>query len=216
MDYGQEQKISVCLLMLSPLSPHVFVSHRDLTLFFIVLLVLTSSLVYYGVYNEGGASASKTPADPGKDWVSRVDLALVPPPLSVTSLKRFISAKEGMTGSSELFTNGNVMSPVIDDNILTEDGKWPGSTPDDHVMFKFTTRLPLPTFSEGSPYMILTSAGKALTYLPGYAPGRDLYLFNLSAYPRTARYPFIVRIISDYLIHHLILVGSIVFHQDPK
>jgi hypothetical protein len=139
-----------------------------------------SSLVYYGVYNEGGASASKAPVDPEEVWVSRVDLSLVPPPLSVTSLERFIYEKEGITGSSQLFTNGDVMTPVIDDHILTEDGKWPGSTPDNHVMFKFTTQLPLPTFSEGSRYMILNSSGKAMTLWPW----SNLYLCNIVAHPQ--------------------------------
>ena len=216
-DWGQEQKIAVSLLMLSPLSPHVFVSRRHLTLFFILLLVLISSLVYYGVYNEGGASPSKVPVDPEEDWVSRVDLVLVPPPLSVTSLKRFISAKEGVTGSSELFTNGDVMTPVIDDHISTEDGKWPGSTPDNHVMFKFTAQLPLPMFNEGSHYKILNSTGKALEFWTGYDEGRDLYLFDTAVlahnpYPKAIS----VRITSGYLVTYLISVGCIVFPQDPK
>ena len=182
-------------------------------LFFILLLVLISCLVYYGVYNEGGASASKAPVDPEEDWVSRVDLALVPPPLSVASLKRFISAKEAITGSSQLFTTGDIMTPVIDDHILTDDGKWPGSTPDDHVMFKFTTQLPLPTFSEGSHYMIVNSSGRALDLLSGANPGRDLYLFcsSTSAYSTLC-----VRITSRYLVNYLILVGCIVFSQDPE
>ena len=172
--------------------------------------------MYYGVYNEGGASTSKTPVDPEEDWVSRVDLALVPPPLSVTSLKQFISAKEGITGSSELFTNGDVMSPVIDDHVLTEDGKWPGSTSDNHVMFKFTTQLPLPTFSEGSHYMILSSTGKALELWPGWALG-ELYLFNMVVLPQNP-YPNAnsVRIASGYLVNYLISLGGIVFPQDPK
>jgi len=179
--------------------------------------MLISSLVYYGVYNEGGASASKAPVDPEEVWVSRVDLSLVPPPLSVTSLKRFISEKEGIAGSSQLFTNGDVMTPVIDDHILTEDGKWPGSTPDDPVMFKFTTQVPLPAFSEGSHYMILNSTGKALTLLSGYAPGRDLYLFDLPAYSQPMyRDAMFVRITSGYLVNYSISVGYIVFDQDRK
>ena len=175
--------------------------------------MLISSPVYYGVYNEGGASPSKVSVDPVDDWVSRVDLALVPPPLSVTSLKRFISAKEGITGSSQLFTNGDVMTPVIDDHILTEDGKWPGSTLDNHVMFKFTTQLPLPTFSEGSHYMIVNSSGQALALHSGEVPGRDLYLFcsSTTAYSRLC-----VRITSRYLVNYLILVGCIVFSEDPE
>ena len=173
--------------------------------------MLISPLVYYGVYNEGGASASKAPVHPEEDWVSRVDLALVPPPLSVTSLKRFISAKEGITGSSELFTNGDVMTPVIDDHILTEDGKWPGSTLDDHVMFKFTTQLPLPTFSEGSRYMFFNSAGKVFT-LQSLWPGRELYLFDLATFPGIDHHPaFHVCITSGYLVHYLISVVCIVF-----
>ena len=148
--------------------------------------MLISFLVYYGVYKEGGASASKAPVDPEEDWVSRVDLALVPPPLSVTSLKRVISLKEGITSLSQLFTNGDVLTPVINDHILTENGKWPGSTPDDHIMFKFKTQLPLqtalPTFSEGTHYMILNSAGKALA-LQSCRPDRDIYVLDLPAHP---------------------------------
>ena len=219
MDYAQEQNICVSLLILNPLQPHVFVSHRNLALFVILLLMLISSLVYYGVYNENGASASKAPVDPDKVWVSRVDLFLAPPPLSVISLKCFISEKEGITGSSQLFINGNVTTPVIDGHILTEDGKWPGFTPDDHIMFKFTTRLPLPTFSEGSRYMIFNSTGKALRCQPGHTgnSGRDLYLIEIGAYPPAAydggSY---VRIISGYLDNYLISVGCIVLPQDPR
>ena len=187
-----------------------------MTLFFYSCSYL-SFLVYYGIYNEGGASASKAPVDPQEGWVSRVDLSLIPPPLSVTSLKRFISAKESITSSSQLFTNGNVMTPVIDDHILTEDGKWPGSTPDDHVMFKFTTQFPLPTFSEGSPYMILNSTGKALQFWPGYDSGRDLFLFDMafhSSYPHANS--LLVHITSSSLVHYLISIGCIVVPQDPR
>ena len=53
--------------------------------------------MYYGVYNKGGTSASKTPVNLEKVWVSRMDPSMVPPLLSVTSLKCFISAKEGIT-----------------------------------------------------------------------------------------------------------------------
>ena len=192
----------------SPLTPRFRESPQP---DFILLLMFISSLVYYGVYNEGGASASKAPVDPEKVWVSRMDLSLVPPPLSVTSLKSFISAKEGITGSSQLFTNGDVMNPVTDDHILTEDGKWPGSTPDDHVMFKLIAQLPLPTFSKGSRYMIWTSTGKALRCHPGFHPGRDLYLITEATWP-PSRYDGLshVRIISGYLVHYLISVGCIV------
>jgi hypothetical protein len=92
--------------------------------------------VYYGIYNEGGASASKAPVDPEEPWVSKVDLDLIPPPLSVTSLMSFISAMEGITCSSQLFVDKDTMSPLNDDHILTEEGNWPGSTTEGHVMFK--------------------------------------------------------------------------------
>ena len=105
--------------------------------------MLISSLVYYGVYNEDGASASKAPVDPEEDWVSRVDLALVPPPLSVASLKCFISAKEGITAanegivaSSQLYLDNDSMTPLHDDHVLREDDGWPGSTSHNHMVFK--------------------------------------------------------------------------------
>ena len=173
--------------------------------------MLITSLVYYGVYNECGASTFKAPVDPEEDRVSRVDLDLIPPPLSVASLKSFVSAKEGITGSCQLFTNGDIMTPVIDDHILTEDGKWPGFTPDDHVMFKFTTQLPLPTFSEGSRYMILNSAGKALgmTYI--------VYVLDVAASPQHRFHPAtVVCITSGYLINSFISFRCIVFSQDSK
>ncbi|KAF8188174.1 hypothetical protein K438DRAFT_1972362 [Mycena galopus ATCC 62051] len=101
---------------------------------------LTSRFLYYGVYTDGGASTSKVPVDPQEAWVSRVDLDLIPPPLSVASLMRLISAKEGLTGSSQLFADKERMTPLSDNHILVEDGNWPGSTADDHVMVKFASR----------------------------------------------------------------------------
>jgi hypothetical protein len=97
--------------------------------------------VYYGIYNEGGVSASKAPVDPEEPWVSKVDLDLIPPPLSVTSLMSFISATEGIASgcSSQLFVDKDTMSPLNDDHILTEKGNWPGSTTEGHVMFKLIT-----------------------------------------------------------------------------
>ena len=95
-------------------------------------------IVYYGVYTDDGVSASKAPVDPEEVWVSRLDLDLIPPPLSVASLIHFISVKEGITGCSQLFVDKDMMTPLKDDHILTEQGHWPGSTPGDHVMFKST------------------------------------------------------------------------------
>lgn len=113
--------------------------------------------------------------------MSRIDLDLIPPPLSVASLISSISKKEGITGSSQLFVEKDTMTPLSDDHILTEDGNWPGASADDHIMFKFTSRPPPPTFIEGTQYKILNcGTGKAVTMYPGQSPGRDLYLFNLS------------------------------------
>jgi len=73
------------------------------------------------------------------------------------------------------------MTPLSDDHILTEDANWPGASADDHIMFKFASRPPPPTFTEGGQYKILNCAtGKAVTLLHGWCPGRDLYLFNYS------------------------------------
>jgi hypothetical protein len=97
----------------------------------------------------------------------------------VASLISSISKKEGITGSSQLFVEKDTMTPLNDDHILTEDGNWPGSSADDHVMFKFASRPPPPTFTEGGKYMILNCAtGKVVALEPVY----ELYLFNLREY----------------------------------
>ena len=107
------------------------------------------------------------------------------------------------------------------------DGLWPGkenlrvppdgSTSNGHVMFKFTTQLSLPTFSEGSHYKILSSTGKAWSLLSGIDPGRDLYLYDLFGHQVYRNSPTIsVRITSGYLVNYLISVGCIVFPQAPK
>ena len=96
-------------------------------------------LVFYGVYTEGGAFASKNPVDAREVWVSKIDLDLVPPPLSVASLKRSIALNEGITAFSQLFFDKATMTPLCDDHVLTEDD-WLGSTADDHIIFKFDTQ----------------------------------------------------------------------------
>ena len=102
-------------------------------------------------------------------------------------------------------------------NILTGDGKWPGSTPDDHVVFKSTTQLSHPTFSEGLHYIILNATGRALSLYQRRGLVRDLYLFNLPAYPQPVpRETLFVCIISGYLVNYSISVRCIVFPQDPK
>lgn len=140
--------------------------------------------MYYGVYNEGGATASKEPINEEEVWISRVDLDHIPPPLSVASLMRLISKKEGTTGSSQLFADQDQITLLKDDHILTDQGCWPGSTADDYVTFKVTSRPPVQLFKEGTQYKILNAAtGKALTMYPSTCPGRNLYLFNLPGGP---------------------------------
>ncbi|KDR86096.1 hypothetical protein GALMADRAFT_205284 [Galerina marginata CBS 339.88] len=101
---------------------------------------LAPRFLYYGVYTEGGALASKKPINTQEAWVSRIDLDFIPPPLSVASLKRTISANEGMTSSSEIFVDNATTTPLSDDHVLIKDGDWLGSTADEHVVFKFGAR----------------------------------------------------------------------------
>ena len=91
--------------------------------------------VYYGMYTEVGPSTSKTPVDAQEPWVSRLDLDLVSPPLSVMSLMNYISSKEGLSGTCEVFADRGAMTPLNDGDILADQGHWPGSTRDDHIMF---------------------------------------------------------------------------------
>ena len=54
----------------------------------------------------------------------------------MTTLIDFISAKEGIASSSQLFVDKDTMAPLNGDHILIEQGHWPGSTAEDHVMLK--------------------------------------------------------------------------------
>ena len=74
--------------------------------------------------------------------MSRLDLDLVSPPLSVISLMNYISSKEGLSGPCEVFTDRGAMTPLSDGDILADQGHWPGSTRDDYIMFKSRSYLP--------------------------------------------------------------------------
>ena len=100
--------------------------------------------VYYGMYTEAGPSTSKTPVDAEEPWVSRLDLDLVSPPLSVMSLMNFISSKEGLSGPCEVFADQGAMAPLDDGHNLVNQGHWPGSTTDDHMVFKSGSYAPPP------------------------------------------------------------------------
>jgi hypothetical protein len=112
--------------------------------------------VYYGVYTELGTSVSKKPVDTDKAWVSRIDLDLVPPPLSVASLARSITLNEGIAStSSQIFSDKDATTPLRDDHILTETGNWAGSTADNHVVFKFDRPSTHPFMTiDGSKYQV--------------------------------------------------------------
>ena len=115
--------------------------------------------------------------------MSRIDLDLILPPLSVASLISSISKKEDITGSPQLFVEKDTMTPLSDNHILTEDGNWPGSSAEDHVMFKFASRSP--PFIEGTRYHIINcSTRKIMIFYPAQCPGCDLYLFDASVQER--------------------------------
>lgn len=117
--------------------------------------------MYYGVYTETGALASKKPFDNEEPWVSRIDLDLVPPPLSVASLQRSIAGNEGVNAPSQLFIDTDAMTPLHGDQVLIDNGKWPGSTSDDHVMFKFDAQAQLDwnRFAINSNYTLILGNG---------------------------------------------------------
>ncbi|KAJ7070460.1 hypothetical protein B0H15DRAFT_917920 [Mycena belliarum] len=52
--------------------------------------------VYYRVYTPDGAIPLRTPADAGNPFIGRVKATTVPPPHNVLSLKRALSAAEGL------------------------------------------------------------------------------------------------------------------------
>jgi hypothetical protein len=122
--------------------------------------------VYYGVFTLGGASSSKKPLNTREPWVSRVDLQLIPPPLSVASLVRSIAINEGHVdpGSSQLFVSSDTMTPLSDDHILVEGENWLGSTADDCIMFLFQPPY-RPNFIEGSKYLVRNRSTASLLLL---------------------------------------------------
>jgi hypothetical protein len=125
--------------------------------------------VYYGVFTLGGASSSKKPLNTREPWVSRVDLQLILPPLSVASLVRSIAINEGHVdpGSSQLFISSDTMTPLSDDHILVEGENWLGSTADDHIIFLSRPHYYLLNFIEGSKYLVRNRSTTMLLLLHG-------------------------------------------------
>jgi len=125
---------------------------------------LSPRFLYYGVYTQDGVSVSKNPIYTEEPWISRIDLELIPPSLSIVSLIRSITLNEGINSpSSQIFADKNAMIPLCDDHILTEDGDWPGSTADDHVIFKFV-RQHFMTF-DGSKYQVQNCSTGRIMFL---------------------------------------------------
>ena len=141
-----------------------------------LLKVICIFAVYYGVFTPDGASSSKKPLNTQEPWVSRVDLQLIPPPLSVASLIRSIAMNEGhvVPSSSQLFISSDTMTPLSDDHILVEGENWLGSTADDYVLFLSQPQY-RPNFIEGSRYSIINhSTARVIWSRPTF----------LSIYPR--------------------------------
>jgi len=104
--------------------------------------------LFYGVYSEASVRASKAPIDAEQPWVSKIDLDLVSPPVSVISLLHILNMQEGINISSQLLTQDG--KNLGDDQIFSKDGNWLGASAEDHLVLQFG-RLP---FAQGSQYRI--------------------------------------------------------------
>lgn len=94
---------------------------------------------YYGIYTDGGVSASKKPIDEKRVWISQWDFNHIPPPHSVASLVRLISRREGITGPAQLFASKDAKAPFSNDFVLLDGDIWPGSTVENHIKFRTMT-----------------------------------------------------------------------------
>lgn len=129
--------------------------------------------VYYGIYTESGVSPSKTPINEEEVWISQIDLNLAPPPHSVASLVRLISQKEDITAPSQLFVGKDALLPLSNDHVLTDQDQCPGSTVEDHIIFKTVTDSS-PQECAGFPTgrFRIRAAGSPLYWTPRWgAPG---------------------------------------------
>ncbi|KAI6009825.1 hypothetical protein PISMIDRAFT_112884 [Pisolithus microcarpus 441] len=131
---------------------------------------ITPRAFYYGIYTESGVSASQAPINKEEVWISRLDFNLIPPPHSVASLVRLISQKEAIKGPSQLFVGKDATAPLSNDHVLTDRDRWPGSTVEDHIIFRTMTDpspqkctgFPTGRFrirAAGSPHYYWTSQG---------------------------------------------------------
>jgi hypothetical protein len=117
---------------------------------FELLTYAFAATVYYGVYSEAGAIESKAPIDSEEPWVSRINVDLIPPPVSVKSLLRLLALQENITTACQLL-NGDGLTRLDDNHpIFMDDGNWFGATVEDRVLLKFTSRPQLLT--KGFPF----------------------------------------------------------------
>ena len=114
------------------------------------IILIFTALVFYGVYNEARAQASKAPIDAEQPWVSKIDLNSILPPVSITSLLHILNMKEGIIINSSQLLAQDGLTPLGEDQIFTKDGNWLGASAEDHLVLKFVR----PPFAEGSHYRI--------------------------------------------------------------
>ncbi|KAI6107724.1 hypothetical protein EDD16DRAFT_1831494 [Pisolithus croceorrhizus] len=100
---------------------------------------ITPRIFYYGIYTESGVSVSTLPINKEEVWISQLDFNLIPPPHSVASLVCLISQKEAIKGPSQLYVGKDATTPLSNDHILTDEDGWPGSTVEDHIIFRTLT-----------------------------------------------------------------------------
>ena len=89
-------------------------------------------LVYYRIYAEDGAIASKTPAAPSDPFLGRIKARSVPPPHTVKAVKHSIAKVEDIKDptSATLFLTIYSQSPMGDaDKVAILKRSGPGSTP---------------------------------------------------------------------------------------
>ena len=89
-------------------------------------------LVYYRIYAEDGAIASKTPVTPCDPFLGRIKAISVPPPHTVTAVKRSIAKVENIKNrtNTSLFLTPYSQSPMGDaENVAIFNCTGPGSKP---------------------------------------------------------------------------------------
>ncbi|KAI6011052.1 hypothetical protein BKA83DRAFT_4397620, partial [Pisolithus microcarpus] len=105
---------------------------------------ITPRAFYYGIYTESGVSASQAPINKEE--------------------------KEAIKGPSQLFVGKDATAPLSNDHVLTDRDRWPGSTVEDHIIFRTMTDpspqkctgFPTGRFrirAAGSPHYYWTSQG---------------------------------------------------------